>query len=265
MTLDLKLKEGFSRKAKAKEVKNAYGSSSKAGVAWDIVEQYLPLVKSIVSRMRIYFPEDFEKEDVYSIGITGLISAVKNYNPDKGKHFGSYAKIRIRGTLLDELRRIDWLSREDRNRAKKYDRNVQLLEQELKRLPTDEEICKALKISSRENMKLKELKRSISYIPLDAPSHLGEGQEPLLHEIISDPTELNGREIVESHEVTELLRDCLKELKKTAREVMVMYYLKGLRLGEIALVLKLTESRVCQIHSQALSELRIKLRKKMEQ
>lgn len=265
MALDLKLKKDFPRKAKAKEVRNAYGSSSDGGIAWDVVEQYLPLVKSIVSRMRIYFPEAFDKEDVYSIAITGLISAVKNYNPDKGKHFGSYAKVRIRGTLLDELRRIDWLSREDRSRAKKYDGAVQLLEQELKHPPTDEEICKALKIDAKENRKLKGLKRSIAHMPLDAPSYLGEGQQVLLHEIISDPTELNSREIMENHEVVELLRGCLKELRKTAREVMVMYYLKGLRLGEIALVLKLTESRVCQIHSKALSELRTKLKRKMVQ
>ena len=244
-------------------VAGVYASSSiEPKTNWSLVEQYLPLLKSIVARMRIYFPPSIDPEDIYSIGLTGLISAVKNFNPTKNSSFGSYAKIRIRGSLLDELRRIDTLPREERTKLKKYNKFVEELEQKISREPTDLEICKDQNLTYVQQQHFKSTKNPI-YVPLDAPSSFGQTEGPLIHELISDPTQMDSRDCVESSELVELLRDCIEEMDDMSKKILGMYYLEGLRLAEIAEVFKLTESRICQIHSIALKSLRTKLKSKV--
>jgi len=229
---------------------------------WEIVEKYLPLVKSLVSRMKIYFPEEMDSQDIYSIGLLGLIAAVNNYNEKRQQTFGQYAKIRVKGALLDELRRIDCLSRDKRSAVKKYHREVSRLENELKRSPTDKEICNSLNLSLIECQKLRSMKNPI-HIPLEV-SKTGDGFDQLsISEVLSDPNELNGRDIAQDKEAVDILKVCLKYLDDTTRNVLVFYYLENLRLAEIALLLNLTESRISQIHAKGLSQLRILLKEKM--
>lgn len=226
---------------------------------WSVVENYLPLVKSMVARMRIYFPGGTESEDLYSIALTGLISAVRNYDSAKGKHFGAYAKLRIRGALLDELRKIDWLSRDERQRAKSYNENVQELEQRLNRPPTEQEICSELGISKQQRAKIEEMKKPVRLIPLTMSQGVEGESSTMLQDLISDPTEQDGRDLAQNHELIEILKDKILDLEITSRRVLLMYYLEGMRLAEIATVLDLTESRICQIHGSALAQLRRQL------
>jgi len=223
---------------------------------WDLVEQYLPLVKSIVSRMRIYFPSHIDVEDIYSVGVTGLISASKNFDPERGHSFGNYASLRVRGSLLDELRRIDWMPRVERINTKKYKRAVEELEQRLNRQATDEEICTELNLTKIEHERMKEQRKSIYMIPLDSSPNPDDPEAPTLHDAISDATQMNGRDVAEDNETLKILRARMKELPDVPRKVLTMYYLKGMRLAEIAEVFGLTESRICQIHSQAIAGLR---------
>lgn len=262
MSIDTKSRD--KNEAFAKKAKGAYhvGLEQKE-TEWNTVENYLPLVKSIVARMRIYFPESVEVEDIYSVALAGLISAVRNYDSSKGKHFGSYAKVRIRGSILDELRRIDWLTRDERQKAKYYNGVVEELTNRFKRPPTDIEICKEMEISSKEQSKIIQMKRPIYHLPIDMPAGESDGDSPLFYDILSDPTELDGRDIAENHELIELLKNLIGELEVTQQRVLMMYYLEGLRLGEIAVVLGLTESRICQIHGNALSLLRRQLNENM--
>lgn len=258
-------KEPAKKKAAAK--KSAAASGKKAAAAykknekvkqprWDLVEQYLPLVKSIVSRMRIYFPSHIDVEDIYSVGVTGLISASKNFDPERGHSFGNYASLRVRGSLLDELRRIDWMPRIERINAKKYKRAVEELEQRINRQATDEEICQELNMTKIEHERLKEQRKSIYMIPLDSSPNPDDPEAPTLHDAISDATQMNGRDVCEDNETLTILRARLEELPEVPRKVLTMYYLKGMRLAEIAEVFGLTESRICQIHSQAIAGLR---------
>ncbi|MGF1449107.1 MAG: sigma-70 family RNA polymerase sigma factor [Opitutales bacterium] len=223
---------------------------------WDLVESYLPLVKSIVSRMRIYFPSHIDPEDIYSVGVSGLITASRNFDPKKGHSFGNYASLRVRGALLDELRRIDWMPRIDRINAKKYRKAVEELEQRLNREASDEEICKELGLTKEQHERMREQRRSIYMVPLDSAPTSDDPESPSLHDAISDATQMNGRDVAEDNETLELLRERLKELPDTPRRVLTMYYLQGMRLAEIAAVFNLTESRICQIHSQAIVGLR---------
>ena len=223
---------------------------------WDLVEQYLPLVKSIVSRMRIYFPSHIDTEDIYSVGVTGLISASKNFEPERGHSFGNYASLRVRGSLLDELRRIDWMPRIERINTKKYKNAIEELEQRLNRKATDEEICEELKLTKFQYQKMKEQYKSIYMIPLDSSPNPDDPEAPTLHDAISDATQMNGREVTEDKETLKILRERLAELPEIPQKVLSMYYLKGMRLAEIAKIFNLTESRICQIHSQAIAGLR---------
>lgn len=250
---------------KLNQVADAYAPAADSKhLAWDLVEQYLPLLKSIVSKMRLYFPQNIDIEDIYSIGLTGLISAVKNKDSSKVKSFGAYAKIRIRGALLDELRRVDTLSREDRSSSKKYNKAVDSLSQKLNRVPLDNEICLELRISRKEYEKIKNIKNPV-HIPLDTPCAINHPNGTLMHEVISDPTEQDGRDVTQNHELVELLRNCIAALDDIPRKVLGMYYLENMRLAEIATIFNLTESRICQIHSTSLAKLRAMLKEKMAQ
>ncbi len=223
---------------------------------WSLVESYLPLVKSIVGKMRMYFPPQVDVEDIYSVGVSGLISATQRLDPAKAKSFGSFATLRVRGAILDELRRLDWMPRASRIKAKQYRKVVDQLEQTLRRPATEEEIRKELGISLKEYRILLDRLRPISMIPLDRSVNPDGNDQATVHDIIADDTELNARESCENREVIQLLRERIEQLPEAPRKVLILYYFEGLRLAEIATVFNLTESRICQIHAQAVIGLR---------
>lgn len=245
------------KKDKRKVVASVYGQQQDKIFLkpnWDLVKKYLPLVKSLTAKMRIYFPEQLDLEDVYSVALSGLISATQNYNPNKYPAFGTYAKIRVRGALLDELRRIDWMSRNQRTKTKNYQKKVSDLEQKLQRSVTDEDIQKELNLSKKEHLRMKEDSRPIRIIPLEI--YTGEDNDNTLHDLIADANETDARDATEKNEVVTLLRDRMKILPEIHKKILAMYYFKNMRLAEIAIVLKVTESRICQIHAQIVKELR---------
>ncbi len=241
----------------------AYARGKKIEVEpdWSLLEKYLPLVKSIVSRMRIYFPPQAEQEDFYSIGITGLITAIRRCDPEKIDSFSSYAALRIRGAILDELRRMDWMPRANRIRAKKLRRTIEEVEQRIGGPATEEEMCKELGVSRKEYAHLLDEMRPISLISLDSPVGQEDGEGAKIHEVISDETELDARERCEKREVVKLMKERIHNLPEVPRKVLMMYYFENMRLAEIAEVFDLTESRICQIHAQAIISLRTYLQR----
>ena len=222
------------------------------------IEDYLPLVKSIVSRLRHHFPDHYDSEDMYGIGAKALILAVNQYDPTKGKSFGNYAALRIKGSLLDELRRIDCLPRANRAKARSLQLTLHNLESELKRQPNEDEILGELKISKREYGKLLKETQPISFIPIDGYSeHSGEGEEGLpLSETLSDPTEQNALEKTEGREKIILLRERIKDLPDQQKKILMLYYYEELRLSEIAQIFGLTEGRISQILSHSVLSLK---------
>lgn len=206
--------------------------------------------------MRIYFPPQAEIEDLYSVGITGLIAAIRRCDPEKTESFGSYAALRIRGAILDELRRLDWMPRATRLQSKKYRKVVEELEQTLGRPASESEIQQALGISAREHAKMLDQIRPVTLISLDQEPGSSGNSNATIHESVSDDTELNARERTEKKELVRLMKERIKELPDIPRKVLTLYYFEGLRLSEIAEVFDLTESRICQIHAQAVLSLR---------
>ena len=215
----------------------------------ELVEQYLPLVKSHVSKIRPFFPETTGTEDLYSLGLKGLITAINHYQPDKNATLGSYASLRIRGTLLDELRRLDPLSRGARAKAKKLSRTMQEMEARLRRPPEEDEVRKELDLSAGEYARLLEEVQPITIFSLDSAGiSSDEGDVATgLEEVVSDATEQDPHDICENHELIELLRERISHLPENPRKILTMYYYEDMLLKEIAKVFNLSEGRISQI------------------
>jgi RNA polymerase sigma factor for flagellar operon FliA len=246
--------------APAHAAEKAYRKASgQAAPDWSLLEHYMPLVKSIVARMRIYFPSGVDSDDLYSIGISGLVTAVRRCDPEKTESFASYAALRIKGAILDELRRLDWIPRSDRLLAKKLHRVLGELEQNLGRPVSEAEAAEAMGMSVPQYQRLLDTIRPVTFISLDSPAggnSPSEGEGAAVHEVVADSTEPDARDRMERRETIALLKERIQLLPDLPKKVLMMYYYEGMRLAEIAEVFGLTESRICQIHSQAVLSLR---------
>ena len=222
----------------------------------ELIERYLPLVRNVVDRIKINLPAHVDADDLYSVGITGLLAAVRKYDPGQNTTFAGYATTRIRGAILDELRRMDWCPRRARAKAKKIKESINVVEQRLKRPATEEEIRAELGLSSKDYAKWIEESRPVCFVAIDQPTEGAEGGGASLHEIIADQSEVPVRDRMEQDELMQLMVRCIAALPETPRKILAMYYHENMRLAEIAAVFNLTESRICQIHSQTVLSLR---------
>ena len=230
-----------------------------------LTERYLPLVRSVVDRIRINLPPHIEAEDLYSVGILGLIAAVKNYDPKQNNTFAAYASRRIRGSVLDELRRLDWRPRRARAKARRIKEVIAEIEQKNGRPATDEEVRKVLGISAKEYAKWLEEAKPACFLALDQSPDEEGGERSSLHEIIADDTDVLARDDMERRELQELVAQRIRQLPDIPRKILAMYYHENMRLAEIASVFSLTESRICQIHAQTIIGLRGYIQRVREQ
>jgi RNA polymerase sigma factor for flagellar operon FliA len=198
-------------------------------------------------------------EDLYSAGLVGLLSALRQFDPKAGKSFESYARLRIRGAVLDELRRLDWVPRSVHVKARQIEATLRRLEQAKGRIPTDEEMAAALNISVEEYEQWVEQVRPATFISLDS-SHQYEGEEGASQsETIQDERQEDPLEGTSRRELVRLIAERLERLPDMQRKVLALYYFEDLRLREIAEVFGLTESRICQIHAKAILTIRAAL------
>ena len=232
------------------------GVSSGAIDEKELIERYLPLVRNVVDRIKLNLPSHIEAADLYGVGITGLIAAVRRFDPDQGSTFASYAATRIRGAILDELRRMDWCPRRTRARARKVKEAINALEQRLGRAASEPEICEELGLGPREYAKWLEESRPVTFIAIDQTNDGEDSEGASLHELLADPNDETGRDRMEKQELLELMTQRIAELPDIPRKILAMYYFEKMRLAEIAQVFGLTESRICQIHSQTILGLR---------
>jgi RNA polymerase sigma factor for flagellar operon FliA len=222
----------------------------------ELIERYLPLVRNVVDRIKLNVPAHVDADDLYSVGVTGLIAAVRKFDPNQGSTFASYAAMRIRGAILDELRRLDWCPRRARARSRKLKNAINDVEQKLGRAATDAEICSALGISPKEYEKWVEEAKPVTFIAIDQNADGEEGEGASLHELLADEADKTGRDNLEKAEMLQLLTQRISELPDIPKKILAMYYFENMRLAEIAAVFGLTESRICQIHAQTILGLR---------
>lgn len=243
----------------------AYQGVSPAAVdEKELILRYLPLVRNVVDRIKLNVPAHVDADDLYSVGITGLLAAVRKFDPVQGNTFASYAAMRIRGAILDELRRMDWCPRRARARSRKLKNAINDVEQKVGRAATDVEVCAMLGIGPKEYEKWVEEAKPVTFIAIDQTGDGDEGEGGSLHEVLADEMDRTGRENIEKAELLQLLAQRIGELPDIPRKILAMYYFENMRLAEIAEVFDLTESRICQIHAQTILGLRAWLQRMKE-
>jgi RNA polymerase sigma factor for flagellar operon FliA len=212
-----------------------------------IVLRYSPLVKYVVGRVRASIPQTVESADLLADGIIGLMDAVEKFEPERGLQFQTYAVPRIRGAIMDGLRKADWVPRSVRSQARAVDRARIALQHRLGRTPQDAEIAEEMGISIGD---LNALRSKASYAGV---GHLDEAEEGL--ETLAAPVDLD----TEAADVRAALVDAIRRLPQREQVLMTLYYFEGLTLSEIGQVLQVTESRVSQLHSRCTAALRAHL------
>jgi RNA polymerase sigma factor for flagellar operon FliA len=201
-------------------------------------------------------PDHVDHDDLQSAGLVGLLQAVRNYDPGSGNSFETYARVRIRGAMLDELRRMDWVPRTVHEKARKIQNMMAELEQKLGCTPTEAQVAKAMNLSVTEYVKLLDEVRPAAFVCLDSVSANENGDSGSLYEVVADTSEDGPAEQTSQRELKQVVLERLKELPDIQRKVLALYYGEDLHLREIAEVFGLTESRICQIHSQAIMAIR---------
>lgn len=217
-----------------------------------LVEKYVPLVKNVVGRLAMNLPPHVDGEDLYSAGLTGLLSAVRQYNPNAGTSFETYARLRIRGAVFDELRRMDWVPRSVHTKARRVQAVMNQIEQKKGRLATEQEMAAALKISISEYRHWLEEIRPATFVCLDAAFNNDFDDSISQYESLADQRQENPMDGTSRREVARVIADRLQELPEMQRKVLALYYFEDMRLREIAEAFGLTESRICQIHAQGI-------------
>jgi len=227
-----------------------------------LVRQYLPLVKTVVGRLAMTLPAHVNSDDLYSAGLVGLLNAVRRFDTKCGSSFENYARTRIRGAILDELRRLDWVPRSVHDKAKKVARVMQEEAQRRGAIPTDAQMASALGLSLSEYDDLLEEIRPASYVCLDSiQEHDGENGGAC-YDIIADEAQTDPGAGIQAREMAGLIEEQLEQLPEMQRKVLALYYVEEMRLREIAEVFGVTESRICQIHSKAILALKALVKQK---
>jgi RNA polymerase sigma factor FliA len=229
----------------------------------ELLENHLPLVRSIVDRMKRKLPSNLETEDLYSIGLTGLVAAARNYRPSQARTFVAYAAIRISGAILDELRRTDCLSRASRSKARRLSSARSKLEQEQGGSVSDDSLCAEMQMTPGELIDLMKEVRAVTFISMDDTGEESDLENSSMHEIIPDDSCDPPLEVLVRKEAISLLAQRMAELPDTPKKILAMYYYENMRICEIASSFKLTESRICQIHTQTIGLLRDFLAKQL--
>ena len=227
------------------------------------LEEYLPLVKYIAGRLAIALPRSVEMDDLINAGVLGLIEAYRNFDAGKGVKFETYASLRVRGSILDELRGMDWVPRSTRARSREIGKTISKLESALGRSPNETELADGLGVELSAYYHMIDDVSSASLLSLDELTYGDGDDKPVpLADNIRSPEQPSALSNLEREEMRDLLADSLGQLTQQERLVVALYYYEELTLKEIGQVLELSESRVSQLHTKAVLSLRVKLRKR---
>ena len=220
-----------------------------------MLHQYSPLVRRLAHQMIAKLPANVEIDDLIQVGMIGLTDALSRFDAGQGVQFETFATQRIRGAMLDELRGADWMSRGTRKQQRDIESAVRSLEQKLGRAPVESEIAKEMGITLSDYQEMLGKVRGTQLIYLEDMSGDDGDSDYLDRHEGNDPLSL-----LQDHRMREALVEAIKNLPEREQYVMSMYYEQDMNLKEIAAVLGVTESRVCQLHSQSIARLRVKLR-----
>ena len=223
-----------------------------------LLKQYTPLVRRMAHYMIAKVPANVEVDDLIQMGMIGLADALTRYETGHGAQFETFATQRIRGSMIDELRESDWLSRTSRKGQKDIERAIHKLEQRLGRSPQEHEIAEEMNVSLSDYQDMLTKARGTQLIYMEDLSGRDEDEDALERHVGDE--DANPLNILQNRKMREALVAAIKVLPEREQFIMGMYYEQDMNLKEIAEVLKITEARVSQLHSQAVTRLRSRLR-----
>ena len=245
------------------ELWRSYKADGDPRLREQLILHYSPLVKYVAGRVGVGLPANVEQADFVSSGVFGLIDAIEKFDPSRAIKFETYAISRIRGAIIDELRALDWIPRSVRQKARAVERAYATLELTLRRTPSDPEVAAEMGIAIEDLHTIFSQLSLANVVALDEllnPGGEGDGSGRVsLVDTLEDPAADNPVEVAESRELRRLLARAINTLPEREKTVVSLYYYEGLTLAEIGQVLGVTESRVSQIHTKAVLQLRAKL------
>ena len=214
-----------------------------------IILEYAPLVKVVAGRLSMYLGYNVEYDDLVSYGIFGLIDAIDKFDMDKEVKFETYASLRIRGAILDQIRKMDWIPRTVRQKQKKIDEAVKRVEMQTGKTALDDEIAQELGVSSGELQEWQSQLKITNVVSLN--EFIEQGKEPVM-DARNNSNYIQPEEQVQETELKEKLQEAMQQLTEKEKKVILLYYYEDLTLKEISKVLEVSESRVSQLHTKAL-------------
>ena len=250
----------------SKKLKNLkdYRSITDSKTKDEIVVEYAPLIKYIAQKIASRLPSNIELDDLISCGVIGLMDAIKKFDPNRDTKFKTYAEFRIKGAMYDELRAQDWVPRSVREKAKMLERTYAKLEPALGRPATDKEMCEELNCSLEDFHVLLNKAQVVYFLNMDDSVNFSRGDKKLLANVIEDNNSGNPLSEANYRNIREKIKEGIKALPENQRLVLSLYYYEDLNLKEIGKILDVTESRISQLHTQALIGLRFKLKPVLE-
>jgi len=243
-----------------KEQKNNFNKSDSMSREQRIM-QYLPHVKRIVQRIAVHLPQSVEMDDLLNVGVIGLIQAIERYDPDRDNKFMTYAAFRIRGAVLSELRSRDYISRTNRRKVRELEKTYLMLEQKKGGDVEDHEIVKEMGLNLEQFYKIKQMS-NVAIISLEEMGYSSDKKRAFLSEMFISNRDEDALNMTGIKEVKAAIAKTIEELPEKEKLVISLYYMDELTMKETGKVLGITESRVSQLHSKAITRLRTKLRRK---
>ena len=226
-----------------------------------IVEKYIPLVKYLASRIMLGKAKYIEYEDLVSYGIVGLLDAINRYDSSKGMKFSSYATLRIKGAMIDEIRKNRPISKGAMDKLAKYNESVERLQNKFMREPSIKEIAIDLNVTESEVSQVENYINYMAILSLESVIY-SDDDDVTIMETLEDKNTVSPEESLEYKEQLEMLADDIERLKEKDKLILKLYYYEKFTLKEIGQVLEVSESRVCQLHSRAIRNLREIMQKK---
>lgn len=224
-----------------------------------LIRQYQPLVRKLAHHMMAKLPANVQVDDLIQVGLMGLSEALTRFEATQGVQFETFATQRIRGAMLDELRENDWASRGVRKSQKDIEASMRRLEHRLGRSPLESEIAADLGMSLSDYQSLLGKVKGTQLVYLEDMNHNPDDEDSFLDRHMGD-SEADPLNMLSDHRMRMALVAAIKNLPEREQHIMSMYYEEDMNLKEIAAVLDVTESRICQLHSQSIARLRAKMR-----
>ena len=239
-----------------KRLLEEYAANKRPETREQLILEYAPLVKAVAGRLSMYLGYNVDYEDLVSYGIFGLIDAIDKFDCLKEVKFETYASLRIRGAILDQIRKMDWIPRTVRQRQRKIDEAIKSLEARTGKTPTDEMLAEELGVSGEELLSWQSQLKVTNVVSLN--EFVESGNEPVM-DAKGNFRFAQPEEVIAETELKRMLKDAMQLLTEKEQKVILLYYYEDLTLKEISRVLEVSESRISQLHTKALQKMKKKM------